>query len=144
MLITVKPPRKRVITTPRGCIQIQNEVPNTFNKQNNFLWEFRQNYFTVIGSAFLKVNSLIQSNFKLKSRSDQANNSCYVIEPRWYDSFKLTISKGNVHLLLLWHESAFVAFLQVQLLFPFRAQCYVKHSRQHVFTLRWTAGLLKI
>ena len=95
MLITVKPPRKRVITTSRGCIQIQNEVSNTFNKQNNFLWEFHQNYFTVIGSAFLKVNSLIQSNFKLKSRSDQANNSCYVIEPRWYDSFRLTIFQGQ-------------------------------------------------
>ena len=69
--------------------------PQTFNKQNNFLWEFGQNYFTVIGSAFLKVNSLIQSNFKLKSRSDQANNSCYVIEPRWYDSFRLTIFQGQ-------------------------------------------------
>ena len=118
--------------------------PQTFNKQNNFLWEFRQSYFTVIGSAFLKVNSLIQSNFKLKSRSDQANNSCYVIEPDDTTRLDWLFSKGNVHLLLLWHESAFVAFLQIQLLFPSRAQYYVKHSRQHVFTLRWTAGLLKI
>lgn len=40
MLITVKPPRKRVITTPRGCIQIQNEVPKHLTSKTIFFESF--------------------------------------------------------------------------------------------------------
>ena len=69
---------------------------------HEFLWK----YFTVILSAFLETNTLIQSDFELNTRLDRAIDSYLVVLTR-YDKFSALkeigtiFSRRNTHFALL-------------------------------------------
>lgn len=52
----------------------------TFSKQNIFSWLFHHKYFTIKSFTFHEANTLVQSNFELKSHLELATDSCYVFE----------------------------------------------------------------
>ena len=64
-----------------------NEVPNSFSKKKIPILVFHLKCHTIIGAAFLVANSLIQSNFELKTCLDRVTDSNYVVELRQHDSF---------------------------------------------------------
>ena len=108
---------------------------------HEFLWK----YFTVILSAFLEINTLIQSDFELKTRLDRAIDYYLVVLTR-YDKFSALkeigtiFSRRNTHFALLVITECFCySSVMAQSRLLSSVQLYFQYFGKYVYTLPRTA-----